>query len=67
MEFLSDGYHECNWSYAKMSVIAEVIKGAIERSHGFEGFQEEDLLTDVLRLVKSLETAKSDKPEAGAA
>ncbi len=58
VEFLADGHKDCGWDHKRMEGIAEVVKGAIQRSHGFEAFEEEDLLDDILRIAKSVEVSQ---------
>lgn len=55
MEFLAQGHGEFQWSHLKMSTIVDVVKGAIQRSHGFEGFVDEELLEEGLRVAKDIE------------
>jgi hypothetical protein len=58
VEFLSDGHRESEWNHERMTMIAEVVKGAIQRNAGFKGFIDEDLLFDTLKVMKCIDYAK---------
>eukprot|EP00298_Acanthocystis_sp_HF-20_P020184 c2485_g1_i1.p1 GENE.c2485_g1_i1~~c2485_g1_i1.p1 ORF type:complete len:199 (+),score=98.82 c2485_g1_i1:8-604(+) len=55
IEFLTEGHQEFGWSHEKILTVVDIVKSAIKRSHGFEGFVDEDLLDETLRAVKWME------------